>query len=168
LLAACPIAAPTIRIAPISVASTDASAPTGSITGHCRIGQGAACHGLRPTGSPWYGSACELCAGALAERYLELGGAVHYFGKPYASAYPPTLARLGVTDARRVLAIGDGLETDIRGARAAGLASLLVTGGILADALGFDRLAPPPAEQLAAACRKANTKPDAAIAVLRW
>jgi HAD superfamily hydrolase (TIGR01459 family) len=110
----------------------------------------------------------ELCAGALAERYLELGGAVHYFGKPYASAYPPTLARLGVTDARRVLAIGDGLETDIRGARAAGLASLLVTSGILADALGFDRLAPPMAEQLAAACRKANTKPDAALAVLRW
>lgn len=110
----------------------------------------------------------ELCAGALAERYVELGGGVHYFGKPYASAYPPTLARLGTADARRVLAIGDGLETDIRGAQSAGLASLLVTGGILADALGVDRLLPLRAEQLAAACRAAKTTPDAAIAVLRW
>jgi HAD superfamily hydrolase (TIGR01459 family) len=110
----------------------------------------------------------ELCAGALAERYMALGGAVHYFGKPYAAAYPPALAKLGLAPRHRVLAVGDGLETDIKGARAAGLATLLVTGGILADALGIDPLILPSASALDAACRDPATTPDAAIAVLRW
>ncbi|MSO74903.1 MAG: TIGR01459 family HAD-type hydrolase [Alphaproteobacteria bacterium] len=110
----------------------------------------------------------ELCAGALAARYKELGGTVHYFGKPYEAAYPPVLAKLGLTARHRVLAVGDGLETDIKGARAAGLDSLLVTGGILADALGIDRLSPPPAASLEAAYRDAATMPNAAIATLRW
>ncbi|MGD9538035.1 MAG: TIGR01459 family HAD-type hydrolase [Alphaproteobacteria bacterium] len=110
----------------------------------------------------------EACAGALAARYLELGGGVSYFGKPYPSSYPPTLERLGLSAAHRVLAIGDGIETDIRGARAAGLASLLVTGGILADALGIDRLSPPPAEALEALVTSPEIRPDAAIPVLRW
>lgn len=110
----------------------------------------------------------ELCAGALAVRYKELGGVVHYFGKPYASAYPPALATLGLTLRHRVLAVGDGLETDIKGGRAAGLSTLLVTGGILADALGIDRLTVPPEAALEAVCREPETTPDAAIAVLRW
>ncbi len=110
----------------------------------------------------------ELCAGALAQRYRQLGGTVHYFGKPYASAYPPALTKLGVAPGRRVLAVGDGLETDIKGARAAGLDALLVTGGLLADALGIDRLRLPPAAALEAACRDAGAWPDAAIATLRW
>jgi len=110
----------------------------------------------------------EPCAGALAARYLELGGRVHYFGKPYPSAYPPTLERLGLDRAERALAIGDGIETDIRGARAAGLGTLLVTGGILADTLGVDRLSPPPPERLEAVCNAPALTPDAAIPVLRW
>ncbi len=110
----------------------------------------------------------ELCAGALAKRYAVLGGTVHYFGKPYPSAYPPALAKLGLSPGRRVLAIGDGLETDIRGARAAGLSALFVTGGIFADALGIDPLIPPPSAVLDAACRDPATMPDAAIAMLRW
>ncbi len=110
----------------------------------------------------------ELCAGALAARYKELGGRVHYFGKPFEEAYPPTLARLGLTDRQRVLAVGDGLETDIKGAQKAGLATLLVTGGLLADALGIDRLNVPAPEALEAACREAGAVPDGAIATLRW
>lgn len=110
----------------------------------------------------------ELCAGALAARYRELDGCVSYFGKPYASAYPPAMRALGVGSSRDVLAVGDGLETDIKGAAAAGLGSLLVTGGILADALGLDRLAAPSPAALAEACAEAGVRPDAAIAVLRW
>lgn len=110
----------------------------------------------------------ELCAGALAARYTELGGAVHYFGKPYASAYPPALAKLGLGTAHRILAVGDGLETDIKGARAVGLDTLFVTGGLFADALGIDRASVPPAAALEAACRDPASRPDAAIPVLRW
>ena len=68
----------------------------------------------------------------------------------------------------RVLAVGDGLETDISGAGAAGIDSLLVTGGLLAEELGISRLQAPDPESLAEICRKANQCPRAAIPALRW
>jgi HAD superfamily hydrolase (TIGR01459 family) len=75
------------------------------------------------------------CAGALARRYEELGGAVVYAGKPYAPIYDRALAlaehaRGATLDRSRVLAIGDGMKTDIAGAAGAGLDALFVTGGI--------------------------------------
>jgi HAD superfamily hydrolase (TIGR01459 family) len=75
------------------------------------------------------------CAGALARRYEELGGSVIYAGKPYAPIYERALAFAGQIrgapfDKRRVLAIGDGMRTDILGASRAGLDVLFVTGGI--------------------------------------
>ena len=74
------------------------------------------------------------CAGALARRYEELGGSVIYAGKPYAPIYDRALALAGLAartvDKRRVLAIGDGMRTDILGASRAGLDVLFVTGGI--------------------------------------
>ncbi len=75
------------------------------------------------------------CAGALARRYEELGGSVIYAGKPYAPIYDRALAlaeqvRGARVDKHRVLAIGDGMRTDILGASRAGLDALFVTGGI--------------------------------------
>ena len=75
------------------------------------------------------------CAGALARQYEELGGSVLYAGKPYAPIYDRTLALAeqirGAPIAKsRVLAIGDGMKTDILGATRAGLDVLFVTGGI--------------------------------------
>ena len=75
------------------------------------------------------------CAGALARRYEELGGSVIYAGKPYAPIYERALAlaarvRGAPVEKRRVLAIGDGMRTDILGATRAGLDALFVTGGI--------------------------------------
>jgi HAD superfamily hydrolase (TIGR01459 family) len=75
------------------------------------------------------------CAGALARRYEELGGPVVYAGKPYAPIYDRALAlaeraRCAEIDKSRVLAIGDGMKTDIAGAARAGLDALFVTGGI--------------------------------------
>ncbi len=75
------------------------------------------------------------CAGALARRYEELGGSVIYAGKPYTPIYDRTLRlaeqiRGAPVDKRRVLAIGDGMKTDILGASRAGLDVLFVTGGI--------------------------------------
>src|ERR1700684_1555761 len=75
------------------------------------------------------------CAGALARRYEDLGGSVIYAGKPYAPIYDRALAlaqeiRGAPVDKRRVLAIGDGMRTDIVGASRAGLDVLFVTGGI--------------------------------------
>lgn len=75
-----------------------------------------------------------LCAGALAQRYAELGGEVHYVGKPYPEVYETCRNLLGLGNAD-ILAIGDNLDTDIRGANAQQIVSALITGGILARKL---------------------------------
>ena len=109
----------------------------------------------------------ELCAGTLAARYEALGGAVHYFGKPHAEVYALSLAALDLAP-ERVLAVGDGLATDIAGAAAAGLDSLLVTGGLLGAALGLPRGAAPPPPALEEACRVHGARPCAALATFAW
>jgi HAD superfamily hydrolase (TIGR01459 family) len=75
------------------------------------------------------------CAGALARRYEELGGSVVYAGKPYTPIYDRALTlaehlRGAPIEKLGVLAIGDGVRTDIIGASRAGLDVLFVTGGI--------------------------------------
>ena len=75
------------------------------------------------------------CGGALAKLYESLGGRVTMAGKPYPAIYQLSLAKtaeaLGApVDLARVLCIGDGLPTDIRGANARGLDVLFVASGI--------------------------------------
>lgn len=64
------------------------------------------------------GTEISFCAGELARRYREYGGSVRYTGKPYAPIYAKALSVASSLwpPPKRVLAIGDGLETDIRGA----------------------------------------------------
>ena len=81
------------------------------------------------------------CAGALADLYAELGGDVLYAGKPHRPIYDEALARIaalrGGEPARsRLLAIGDSIRTDLKGAAGAGLDCLFVTAGIHAEELG--------------------------------
>jgi HAD superfamily hydrolase (TIGR01459 family) len=75
------------------------------------------------------------CAGALAAAYEALGGDVVYAGKPHLPIYE--LAERMVRDGLgrdvprdRLLAIGDGLKTDMAGAAAAGLRSVFVASGL--------------------------------------
>ncbi len=87
-----------------------------------------------------------FCAGALAERYEALGGTVLYAGKPHAPIYDLALslaakARQGGApgagvDAARVLAIGDGMRTDVAGAVRQKLDCLFITNGIHRDDTG--------------------------------
>jgi len=75
------------------------------------------------------------CAGALAERYEALGGRVRMAGKPFSPIYHEAL-RLAAEVLQRplsrtdVLAIGDGLQTDAKGAQKNNLALLFISGGI--------------------------------------
>ena len=84
------------------------------------------------------------CAGAIAALYEEMGGEVAWLGKPHAVAYEAALARLaalagqGTDPPARILAIGDGLRTDIQGAKGAGIDALFVAGGIHAGDLGAE------------------------------
>jgi len=111
-----------------------------------------------------------ICAGALAQRYEELGGYVMYYGKPYPPIYDSCLHLIGDPDPTRVLAIGDSLRTDIAGAAAMGMDSILVLGGIHGDALVSGN-----ADQLhdlevkiADACKEDGHFPIAAIAEFTW
>jgi len=68
------------------------------------------------------------CAGALAQEYERLGGAVTYYGKPHRPIYDFVLA--AARGAKHPLAIGDGLHTDIKGANVAGIDALFIADGI--------------------------------------
>ena len=111
----------------------------------------------------------ELCAGAIARRYEELGGDVYYHGKPHAPIYDESLRRLGIADRRRVLAVGDALRTDVAGAAAYGIDSaLVVSTGILAVALGIAPFEDPAPAALARLCAAEGQRPTAALAAFRW
>ena len=82
------------------------------------------------------------CAGKLAELYAGLGGEVLMAGKPFSPIYDLALAEASHIAGRRVdkaevLAIGDGPETDIRGAADYGLDALLVAEGITDASAGL-------------------------------
>jgi HAD superfamily hydrolase (TIGR01459 family) len=86
------------------------------------------------------GETREWCAGALARLYTEMGGESLYFGKPHPPIYDLARRRLvtlgrDVSDAA-ILAIGDGIQTDIAGAMGEDLDSLFVTGGLAAVETG--------------------------------
>ncbi len=76
------------------------------------------------------------CGGALARLYEQLGGAVTLAGKPHPPIYDTAMSMAGLTDRTRVLAIGDGLATDIRGAADAGIDALFISGGIHSSDFG--------------------------------
>ncbi|MEZ5891952.1 MAG: TIGR01459 family HAD-type hydrolase [Parvularculaceae bacterium] len=77
-----------------------------------------------------WGGRLRWCAGAIAEIYKELGGDVIYGGKPHAPIYEIARAKIAAakSGAARFLAVGDGLNTDIRGANNQGVDALFITG----------------------------------------
>ena len=75
------------------------------------------------------------CAGAIAEAYERLGGQVAYAGKPHKPIYDLALAQASAKRGadlprHRVLAIGDGIRTDIAGAAAQNIDSLFVASAV--------------------------------------
>ncbi|HEV2605709.1 MAG TPA: TIGR01459 family HAD-type hydrolase [Microvirga sp.] len=86
------------------------------------------------------------CAGTIAAIYEEMGGEVFYAGKPHRPVYEAALALAarisgrGAVPRERVLAIGDAIRTDIAGAAAFGIDSLLVARGIHTAELKLDEL----------------------------
>ncbi len=74
------------------------------------------------------------CAGAVAAYYEQLGGKTRIAGKPHFPIYDASLAAArearGEFDKSKVLAIGDGMPTDVRGALSQGLDLLYISAGI--------------------------------------
>ncbi len=71
------------------------------------------------------GSIEELCAGSVAKVFEDLGGKVIYFGKPHKEIY-----NLCFEPNEKVLAIGDNLRTDIKGANNLNIDSIFITEGV--------------------------------------
>ena len=67
----------------------------------------------------------ELCAGSIAQLFESLGGKVIYFGKPHEEIY-----NMCFDKKEKVLAIGDNLRTDIKGANNLNIDSIFVTDGV--------------------------------------
>ncbi|MBU0585241.1 MAG: TIGR01459 family HAD-type hydrolase [Alphaproteobacteria bacterium] len=110
------------------------------------------------------------CAGALARDYALIGGRTQIAGKPHAPIYEAALKavseRLGRGVERgEVLAIGDGMLTDIKGAADNGFDALYISGGIHAADYGHPDQPDP--ERLAAFLEKHGFQPVAVMPKLR-
>jgi HAD superfamily hydrolase (TIGR01459 family) len=87
-------------------------------------------HCLNPDRLVIRGGVSEACAGAIADLYSMLGGRVTWYGKPHEAIYRHALHRAGDPPKDEVLAVGDGLQTDILGAAQMGFDAVFVSGGI--------------------------------------
>ncbi len=115
------------------------------------------------------GESREWCAGALAALYSEMGGESLYFGKPHPPIYDLARRRLTATGkapaSPRIIAIGDGIRTDILGAIDEGIDSLFITGGLAAAETRTETQPEP--EALAAYVAAERLEPTYAIGFLR-
>jgi|TARA_B110000967_G_scaffold196258_1_gene226632 HAD superfamily hydrolase (TIGR01459 family) len=67
----------------------------------------------------------EYCAGSIAKIFEMLGGETVYFGKPYKEIYKMCFGR-----EEKVIAIGDNLNTDIKGANSMKIDSIFISNGV--------------------------------------
>jgi len=109
------------------------------------------------------------CAGALAEVYEALGGSVIYAGKPYLPIYElalETIADLAgkPVPRRRILAIGDGVHTDMAGAADFGLDAVFVASALHRPKAGGTNLDGAHLADLF----EGRKRPRAAMAALAW
>lgn len=106
------------------------------------------------------------CAGALAEAYEKLGGSVTYYGKPHAPIYEAAFRAARKVAGRLIkkpLAIGDGADTDIKGANRMAIDAVFVAQGVHAAQLGELT-----AEGLAQLFAVPDAHPKAAMRTLVW
>lgn len=106
------------------------------------------------------------CAGAIAEYYTQLGGESLYFGKPHPPIYDLARRKLDLGSETRILAIGDGINTDVLGGESEGIDSIFVTGGLAFDQFGPD-LENPEENLLEDWLKKENRNPTYAIGRFR-
>ena len=71
----------------------------------------------------------ELCAGSVALVFEKMGGEVIYFGKPFPAVYNQSIDNKN----KKILSIGDNLNTDIKGANLLNYDSLLISNGVHKD-----------------------------------
>ncbi|MBZ9822848.1 TIGR01459 family HAD-type hydrolase [Mesorhizobium sp. CA4] len=98
-----------------------------------------------------------FAAGEIADIYERLGGSVTRIGKPYPAIYEAALALSGNPARGNAICVGDSVEHDIAGGRAAGVPTALVKSGILADS-----------GDLTALFEELGAWPDFTLDAFRW
>ena len=81
-----------------------------------------------------------ICMGTIAELYKDFGGKVFIMGKPNISIYQEAIKQITDIDKSKILAVGDSIYHDIKGAEGFEIDSLLITSGI--HKLNFDSVNP--------------------------
>jgi HAD superfamily hydrolase (TIGR01459 family) len=112
-----------------------------------------------------------ICAGLLAREYEKIGGQTHYYGKPFNKVYQMLYDIISKDQQvqiskKKILAIGDGMETDVKGAKDFGIDSALVTGGILCNQLGVKYGQVANKEKLSAICEAYGFFPEFVVPAL--
>ena len=110
-------------------------------------------------------------AGAIAALYAEMGGQIAYAGKPYRPIYDLAMAKINDLAGReipaaQILAIGDGINTDIKGAKDAGIDSLFIPSGVHIDGHNADASLSP--TEIADIFKGRGFRPVAAAMQLAW
>lgn len=108
------------------------------------------------------------CAGAIGEAYHAIGGDCAYHGKPFPAAYKACFAQTRGVEPRRVLAVGDSITTDIAGANAAGIDSVLVLAGLHAEEFGARPGGSLDLAAVEAAAVRLGARPTAVIHEFQW
>ena len=115
------------------------------------------------------GESREYCAGAVAKLYTEMGGESLYFGKPHPPIYDLARRRLvlnghDISD-ERILAVGDGIFTDVQGGIGEGIDTLFITGGLAREETATTDQPNP--EKLAQYLKDSGQNPTFSIGFLR-
>lgn len=115
------------------------------------------------------GTSLKTCPGTYALHYEQIGGTVHYHGKPHLPIYELGWGLIGRPDKARTMAIGDSLHTDIQGANNFGVRSVMNLAGIHWEELQHDG-APgtPDTDKIACLINAQPHRPDAIMAGFRW
>jgi HAD superfamily hydrolase (TIGR01459 family) len=71
------------------------------------------------------GEITQYCAGTIAKLFESINGESIYFGKPYKEIY-----KMCFTENEKTIAIGDNLNTDIKGANNMNIDSIFISGGV--------------------------------------
>jgi HAD superfamily hydrolase (TIGR01459 family) len=98
----------------------------------------------------------EYCAGSVAKVFEKLGGEVVYFGKPYPEIYNQSVEN----NNKKIIAIGDNLNTDIKGASNMNYDSLIITEGVHKEEIRKQGI-----EQV---LKKYSAKVNFSQSVLKW
>ncbi|PCI39302.1 MAG: hypothetical protein COB46_09230 [Rhodospirillaceae bacterium] len=101
--------------------------------------------------------------GAVAGLYSSLGGTSLHYGKPHLPLYQTCFTALAGISKDRILAVGDSFETDMPGAKDAGIDALFIQSGIHGDVLKNNL-----SGGLQALCAEHDCTPKAALDVFRW